>query len=213
MKSFRQAATIAVSTAGLCTALAVPGSPVLAAPPGDPVQVIASGFVGPLHLSVAPNGQIYVADGFAGQISRVNPKTGSVTPVASDPGGTSGVDVKGGQIFFTSSFFPESGDAQPATSLKRTTPDGTVTQVADLLAYELRENPDGQPLGVDDADSNPYAVLALPGRTLVADAAGNDIVEVRANGSIRTLTVLPVSFAGECGTAPNNGVPNGGCDP
>jgi len=212
MNKVCRAVTVAVSTAGLCTALAVPGATALAAPE-DAVRTIATGFAGPLHVSVAPNGQIYVADGFLGQISRVDPKTGSVTLVASEPGaGTSGVDVLGGQIFYTTSFEPESDVAQPATALKRTTPSGQVKQVADLLAYEIEFNPDGQPR-VDDADSNPYAVLALPGRTLVADAAGNDIVEVRANGSIRTLTVLPVSFAGDCATAPNNGVADGGCDP
>jgi hypothetical protein len=43
--------------------------------------------------------------------------------------------------------------------------------------------------------------------------AGNDIVEVRANGSIRTLTVLPTSFDGPCAELENNGEPNGGCDP
>lgn len=213
MNKLRRAVAVAVSTGGLCTALVVPGSPVLAGPPADPVQVVATGFAGPLHLSVAPNGQIYVADAFAGQIVRVDPRTGVRTPVVSDAGFSPGVDVKGGQIFFTSSFEPESGDAQPSTSLMRATPSGQVKHVADLLAYEEANNPDGQPLGVDDADSNPYAVLALPGRTLIADAAGNDIVEVRANGRMRTLTVLPVSFAGDCASFPNNGVANGGCDP
>jgi len=88
MNKLCRAVTVAVSTAGLCTVLAVPGA--LAAPE-DAVQTIATGFAGPLHVSVAPNGQIYVADGFLGQISRVDPKTGSVTLVASEPGaGTSG---------------------------------------------------------------------------------------------------------------------------
>jgi hypothetical protein len=96
----------------------------------------------------------------------------------------------------------------------RTTPGEPATHVADLLAYELAHNPDGQPqMTGEDADSNPYSVLALPGRTLVGDAAGNDIVEIRADGRMRTLVVFPVSFDGDCATAPNNGVPNGGCDP
>jgi hypothetical protein len=202
-----------VTTAGLCIALAAPGTVALAAL-ADPVRVVATGFAGPLHVSVVPNGQIYVADAFLGQIDRVNPKTGSITPVVSGLGFSPGVDVLGGQIFFTSSFEPESSVDPGSASLLRTTPGGTVTKVADMLAYELANNPDGQPQRTgQDADSNPYAVLALPGRTLVADAAGNDIVEVRANGSMRTLAVFPNSFEGDCATAPNNGVPNGGCDP
>ncbi|HVE64855.1 MAG TPA: ScyD/ScyE family protein [Mycobacteriales bacterium] len=211
MKGLSRTLAIATSTAGLGVALAVPGAVVLA-DAGHGVRTIASGFAGPLHLSVAPNGQIYVADAFLGQIDRVDPSTGSITPVVTGLGFSPGVDVHGGQIFFTNSHFPESETEQGSTSLLRATPDGTVKTVADMLAYELANNPDGQPRR-DDADSNPYAVLALPGRTLVADAAGNALIEVRPNGRMRTLTVFPVSYAGECATATNNGVPNGGCDP
>jgi hypothetical protein len=62
---------------------------------------------------------------------------------------------------------------------------GQLQPVADISAVEIASDPDGQ--GVD---SNPYAVLALPGRQLVADAAGNDILEVR-NGHVRVFAVLP----------------------
>lgn len=210
MKNISRAVTVAVSTVGLCTALAVPGA--LAAPT-DPIRTIATGFGGPLHLAVGPTGKVFVADAFLGQIDRVDPATGSVTTVLSNLAFSAGVDVHGGQIYFTNNVEPQTAGEQASASLMRGTPGGAVKHLADLLAYELANNPDGQPLGVQDADANPYAVLALPGRTLVADAAGNDIVEVRSNGSIRTLTVFPVSFEGECATRTNNGVPNGGCDP
>jgi sugar lactone lactonase YvrE len=62
---------------------------------------------------------------------------------------------------------------------------GRVRPVADISAIERTRDPDGQ--GVD---SNPYAVLALPGRQLVADAAGNTLLEVR-NGHARVFAVLP----------------------
>ena len=60
-----------------------------------------------------------------------------------------------------------------------------VRVVADISGVEIDQDPDGQ--GVD---SNPYAVLALPGRQLVADAAGNTVIEVR-NGQPRVFAVLP----------------------
>ena len=209
MKGFTRAAVIGVSTAGLFTALAVPGSAAWAA---DGVTVVASGFAGPLHVAVAPGGDVLVADAFAGTINRVDPGTGAVRTVLSAHGFTPGVDVKGGQVFFTLSEGTE--EETTAARLMRWTKDDGTTEVADLLAWELAHNPDGQPQGTgQDADSNPYGVLALPGRVLVADAAGNDIVEIRSNGAMRTLTVFPVSFAGECATRPNNGIPNGGCDP
>ncbi len=213
MKRFSKAALVAVSTTGMFTALASPGAGVLAAP-GDAVRVVATGFAGPLHVAAGPGGVVYVADAFAGAIDRVDASTGAVTELVSQPAFTPGVDVKGGQVYFTRSVDPHAGAPDGETALMRWTDDGGTTQIADLLAWEYAHNPDGQPQRTnEDADSNPYSVLALPGRTLVGDAAGNDIVEVRANGSMRTLTVFPNSFAGECATRSNNGVPNAGCDP
>ena len=210
MNKTMRAGVVAVATAGLLGAPAVPGAQ---AAPGDPVEVIATGFAGPTHVAVAPGGDVVVADGFLGSIQRVDARTHEVTTITSPGGFTPGVEVKGQVAYFTMSTEPEQGLPQGTTRLMRVTPGGTVTQVADLLAWELAHNPDGQPQDAADAVSNPYGVLALPGRVLVADAAANDIVEVRADGSMRTLTVFPVSRAGECAAATNNGVPNGGCDP
>jgi hypothetical protein len=47
-------------------------------------------------------------------------------------------------------------------------------------------NPAGGPV-----DSNPYGLVALPGRRIVADAGANALVEVLANGRTRTFAVLP----------------------
>ena len=58
--------------------------------------------------------------------------------------------------------------------------------VADVSAYEASANPDGNVV-----DSNPYGVLAEPGRHIVTDAGGNSLVEVKANGDIKTLAVFP----------------------
>jgi hypothetical protein len=206
VKRSTRAAVVPVAV-GLFAALSLPGTAAFAAE--DPVQVVASGFAGPLHVAVAPDGGILVADAFLGAIDRIDPVTGAVTKVTDAPGFSPGVGVKGGQVFFTLS---QGEEETTAAALYRWTEDGGVTQVADLLAWENDHNPDGQP-HVDDASSNPYGVLALPGRVIVADAAGNDLVEVRSNGAMRTLTRFPVSMKGDCATTPNNGVPNGGCDP
>jgi len=58
--------------------------------------------------------------------------------------------------------------------------------VADIAAYEFAANPGGGPL-----DSNPYGLLAEPGSRVVADAGGNDLLRVAANGDISTLAVFP----------------------
>ncbi|HZM90966.1 MAG TPA: ScyD/ScyE family protein [Blastocatellia bacterium] len=56
----------------------------------------------------------------------------------------------------------------------------------DLGAYEAAANPAG-----DEADSNPYGILALPGKQVVADAGANALNEVASNGATRTLAVFP----------------------
>jgi len=63
---------------------------------------------------------------------------------------------------------------------------GQVTDVADLGAYEATNNPDGQQI-----DSDPYAVLDLGNKWIVADAAANDLLQVTADGTISTLAVFP----------------------
>ena len=64
------------------------------------------------------------------------------------------------------------------------TPSGVYKVVADVAAYEVANNPAGGAV-----DSNPYGVLAQPGRRIVADAGGNSIIEVLANGRTRTFAV------------------------
>lgn len=63
---------------------------------------------------------------------------------------------------------------------------GTWTTVASLAAHEAAANPDAT-----DLDTNAYGVLALPGRTLVADAGANALVAVSASGRASTAAVFP----------------------
>lgn len=56
----------------------------------------------------------------------------------------------------------------------------------DIGAFEAARNPDGGPV-----DSNPYGILAEPGKVVVADAGGNSLLAVSSNGSIATIATLP----------------------
>jgi DNA-binding beta-propeller fold protein YncE len=62
---------------------------------------------------------------------------------------------------------------------------GNWSPIVDIAAYEFDVNPAG---GLED--SNPYGVLAEPGGRVVADAGGNTLLHVRANGSISTLALF-----------------------
>ena len=75
--------------------------------------------------------------------------------------------------------------------LLKITPSGDWRSVADIAAYEGANNPDGL-----QVDTNPYGLLALPGHQLVTDAGGNSLLDVRADGSISTVTTFPKVLGG-----------------
>ena len=69
-------------------------------------------------------------------------------------------------------------------------PSGGWRIAADVSAYEAANNP-----AAGTFDSNPYGVLTEPGRTFVADAGGNALMEVRANADVSlvaTFAMIPV---------------------
>jgi glucose/arabinose dehydrogenase len=73
---------------------------------------------------------------------------------------------------------------------------GRVREVADLFAFEEAVNPDKiWHEGAGAVQSNPFDVAVLKGgRLLVADAAGNDILVVKANGDVDWVAVLTPAF-------------------
>jgi hypothetical protein len=100
---------------------------------------------------------------------------------------------------------PPELDASTFGMLLRARAYGTTRIVADVAGYESDHDPDGQ-----GAETNPYAVLVLRDRILIADAGGNDIVQLH-NGRLSTFAVLPNIQDGSCAGLPNgNGTT--GCD-
>ncbi len=176
---------------------------------------IVEGLIGPLGLDVTSAGTILVAEGFAGQITRVT--SGGQRSVIVSSNGDSITGVVGsvlGRAVFTRAV-SAGGPEQPATatSLERVQPNGTVTVLADLLTFEEDNNPDaGNTYGFENLpagceskltgfglpyqgiiESNPYKVEALsPVSFAVADAAGNSILRVTGVGQEPDLVaVLP----------------------
>lgn len=72
----------------------------------------------------------------------------------------------------------------------RLTPNGQWSLEADVAAFEAASNPAGGPV-----DSNPYGVLAEPGRQFVTDAGGNSLLEVTANGDVSLVATFPTTVA------------------
>ena len=76
-------------------------------------------------------------------------------------------------------------------TLLQVNPNGKWRLLVDVANHETLNNPAGGPI-----DSNPYGVLALPGRRIIADAGANALIEARADNSLRTLAVLPAVAPG-----------------
>ncbi len=171
---------------------------------------IAQGFAGPLQFAVGYEGNLVVAQDFAGTLTVAN--STSRKDVVSRPGKEiAGVEVTDGWIVYTAGGGENA--KVPASTLERRR-DGDGTQViADLLAFERAHNPDhnntygwenlpqscanqlppemGPPVYRGIVDSHAYAVDVTHQGYFVADAAGNDILNVSASGAIRVVSVLP----------------------
>jgi hypothetical protein len=117
------------------------------------------------------------------------------------------------KVFVQETFFGPPEEFPPGLPVKqngallRKSPDRRLFKVADITAFEEANDPDGQGF-----DSNPYAVLALYKRTLVADAAGNSILSVDGKGNVKLFAVLPNITDGGCEGLPNDAGTTG-CDP
>jgi hypothetical protein len=74
------------------------------------------------------------------------------------------------------------------SSLYRQAPDGTISAVLDITAYQAADpDPYNNPVE-DPAESNPFGLAALPnGDVLLADAAGNDVIHVKPDGTAWTV--------------------------
>ena len=212
------AATMAL---GLTLGLAVPASAESAA--GTVSDPIVSGLIGPLGLALGPNGTIFVAEGFIGQLTRFNSEGGARKVLVSGGDSLNGVEVTfGGRALYTLSIIPEEEEPPTDTTLNEVRPSGATTTIASLLDHEVETNPDGDqtygfvglPAGcaaklppellpyTGIVESNPYKVAVESfGSYLVADAAGNSIVRVGRNGGTATVAILPpvpqrITFAG-----------------
>ena len=73
-------------------------------------------------------------------------------------------------------------------ALLQVRPNGGWRLIADLAGLE-NGNPDG-----GFVDSNPYALLAQPGRTFAVDAGGNSLLDVRADGTTSVIATFPTQL-------------------
>jgi len=130
-------------------------------------------------IDPAPGGQLLVADAGKGI---VDADTGAL--VASLPGVTDVAPIGRGDILaLTSTFAPGTHGALYRVSK------GTARKLADLQAYEEENDPAGD--GTEEG-SNPFDLARMDGgKTLIADAAGNDLLVADETGRIDWVATFP----------------------
>jgi hypothetical protein len=192
--------------------------------PPEPVTVLTSGLDGPFGLRVDGD-YVYVAESGSGEITKVNRWDGGWTStLVSGLQSPHGVDVIDYQLAIATggSDVPDASIQGDASLLAAWFHQPAYT-VADLEAFELANNPDGQtqfdpatgaPL---DTLSNPFSVLEHKGAdgtgwVLVADAGANAVLSVSPTGVVTPFFVPPVITTGACAGAPNNDPASAGCD-
>jgi hypothetical protein len=189
-----------------------------------PVKTITSGLDGPFGLDIQSSTRAVITESDTGEITAVDLKTGAQRTVISGLAGPSGVATHANKIYVVlGGGGPEGApppSAYPPASLLVANEDGTGVRVlADLMAYELENNPDGQvqfdPSGAPfDALSNPFSMIYTKWGLLIADGGANDVLKVDPRtGKISTFFVPPTAKTPEClapGAQANPGTV--GCD-
>ena len=208
-RQLRTAAVLATAAAAVAAPLA--GSAAAATSNGPRVTTVAHVPQGPLHLAVE-NGAFYVVS--ASVAEEGPPGTGLLTKVANGhqttlvrvpKGEVAGVSVQKGRISYTTS-------SQAFVGARQLTKHGSVS-IGNTLGFEKSHNPDHKvsyalqglskscinklpksPVGPRPykgiIDSHPYSILDTGAKRFIADAAGNDILQVTSHG-LRTVALLP----------------------
>lgn len=139
-------------------------------------------YSGPLFgLDTAPNGDVLVADVFAGIHVLAN---GTISRTIPLPGVTDVSAIGTSSMWATTA--GENPEVDSGQGLWRVS-NGSTKQITNLFAYESSNDPDGA--GVD---SNPFDVQSIGGgAALVVDAGGNDLLRVSRQGTVETMAVFP----------------------
>lgn len=203
-------------TAASAAAIASAGPAAASARTPD-YDVVAGGFVSPLHVTAGPGKSVLVSQDFAGKLTRID-RDGSTEDLSTDtPQGweVAGADTRGSTTYFLESVGAGQGDPAGLHGyLKSIDARGDVETIADFADYERSHNPDGdQHYGFGDdvsaqclaawpqfpppsyrgiVDSHPYALAVRDNTAYVADAGMNAVLKVNLkNGDIDTIAVLP----------------------
>lgn len=184
--------------------------------------LLVSGLEGASGSTVGPGGALFVTEGAAGRISRVDPETGAVTTFASGLppqviplGGAIDVAFIGGTAYVLVTvvddpLFPTG----QINGIYRVDGPNSFTVIADLGAFNVANPPSGS-FGVDLVTGVLYALDVFRGGFLVTDGHLNRVLYVTRDGEISVFrafgNIVPTGlevhgntiYMGEAGPVPH----------
>jgi hypothetical protein len=183
---------------------------------GDSTACVTSPEDESLELCLGATGAVTRVDLDAGSQERVVDDLPSLAPEGGN-GAVGPVDVEvgdGGQLFVTIGLGGSLEDrdglgagAEALGTVVQVDPtDGTWEVFADLLAFEVANDPDADQPESEGIDSNPFDLEPAADGWLAVDAGGNDVLSIADDGTVELVTVLPW---GEAEAPPFLGAPPG----
>ena len=149
---------------------------------------LVTGLAGGSGSTVGPDGGLYVTEGFAGRVSRVDPQTGVVTTFASGLppsivgiGGAMDVAFKGGTAYVLVTLVGPDVGGTNVVGIYRVDDPTHFTVIADIGAFTLAHPPTTDffiPTGVQ------YAIESVRDGFLVTDGHHNRIYRVTLDGTV-----------------------------
>jgi len=165
-----------------------------AGPPGEPaVSMLASGLEGGSGSTVGPDGALYVTEGAAGRISRVDPQSGAITTFAEGLptwviplGGAIDVAFLDGNayVLVTMTNDPVLGGSDPGGIYRVDSPN-TFTLIADISAFSVANPPEDTDFFL--VTGVQYAMETFRDGFLVTDGHHNRVLYVTLDGHISEM--------------------------
>jgi hypothetical protein len=187
--------------------------------PSPNAILLASGLAGGSGSTIGPGGDIYVTEGAAGRVSRLDPRTGSLTTFATGLprsivgiGGAMDIAFVGRTAYVLVTLVGPDVGGSGVVGIYRIDGPQSLTVVADIGAFAPQHPPDTDffvPTGVQ------YAIEPYRGGFLVTDGHHNRLLQVTLDGDVSVFqafdNIVPTGLAisgntvlmGEAGPLPH----------
>jgi len=174
--------------------IAATGPSVASAPPpvaASGATLLVSGLEGGSGSTIGPGGALFVTEGLAGRISRVDPKTGTVSTFASGLppsivgiGGAMDIAFIGSTAYVLVTLVGSDVGGSDVVGVYRVDGPDSFTVIADIGEFALAHPPDTPffvPTGVQ------YAIETYRGGFLVSDGHHNRVLRITLDGEVTEL--------------------------